>query len=82
MPDISTEKPSQEPVTTARWVFGYLVFGCGLVLLGFFVAVLAPADVIGLGGFLCFFTLGITLMIEGTKRWFASRTLLRKMDKK
>jgi predicted phage tail protein len=82
MPDILKENPSPEPVTTVRWVFGYLVFGCGLIGLGFFVAALAPADAIGLGGFLCFFTLGITLMIEGTKRWFASRTLLKKMDKK
>ena len=77
MPDTSKEKLKQKPVSALRWLFGYLLPGLGLLVLGFVTAAMASADAIGLGGFLCFFVLGVSLMVEGTKRWLAAKTVLR-----
>lgn len=64
-----------------HWAVGYCLPGIGLIGLGFLTAAVAPADVIGLGGFLCFFTVGVSLIIEGSKRRFrGSQPLKRKIE--
>lgn len=72
MQDTSKEIPNQKRLTIMRWFFGYLLPGFFLIVLGFIAASVSPADAIGLGGFLCFFVMGVTMMIEGTKRWLAA----------
>ena len=74
MGDTSENNKNNTPISSGLWIAGYCCPGVALLLLGFFTAAVAPADVIGLGGFLCFFTLGVTLIVEGTKKKFASKS--------
>ncbi len=45
-----------------------IVLGAGLLAGAFMVASAVPASGWALGGFLCFFTLGVTLIVEGLKK--------------
>lgn len=50
-----------------HYLFKYLLPGLGLILLAFFAGSVSQ-PFLGLLGFLCFFTVGVTLIIEGRKR--------------
>jgi len=60
---------------------GYWLPGFGLIVLGFIIATAASAEAISLGGFLCFFTLGVTLIVEGTKKYLKTARIARNDDK-
>lgn len=55
-------------ITFWNFLLSYFLPGLGLLALSFVSAVSLPADVLGLGSFLCFFTLAVTLIVEGLKR--------------
>ncbi len=80
MPDTSKENPSSAPVTFPRCFLSYWLPGLGLIVLGFMIATAASADAISLGGFLCFFTLGVTLIVEGTKKYLKTAQIARNDD--
>ncbi len=67
MPVFSNPPESKTGFRPFFW--SYFLPGAGLLLLAFVTTALAAAnDVLSLGGFLCFFTLGVTLIIEGIKK--------------
>ncbi len=49
------------------YVLGYLLPGLGMIVLAFFAGAQKNAA-LGLSGFLCFFVIGVTLIIEGWRR--------------
>jgi hypothetical protein len=50
-----------------KYFFGYFLPGVGLIVMGFWAGTL-KSPVFSLLGFLSFFVLGVTLIIEGKKK--------------